>query len=83
MFNLEIFDLKLETELIGRNFIYCDEIESTNTELLSGKQQYKKTGTVFLAEKQLAGKGRKDRTWLSAKGLNLTFSILLTKEYIC
>jgi BirA family biotin operon repressor/biotin-[acetyl-CoA-carboxylase] ligase len=82
MFNLEIFDIKLETELIGRNFIYCDEIESTNTELLAGKQQYKKNGTVFLAEKQIAGKGRKGRTWLSAKGLNLTFSILLTKETI-
>ena len=82
MFDLEIFDIKLETELIGRNFIYCDEIESTNTELFSGKQQYKKTGTVFLAEKQIAGKGRKGRTWLSAKGLNLTFSILLTKETI-
>ena len=82
MFNLEIFDIKLETELIGRNFIYCDEIESTNTELLAGKQQFKKNGTVFLAEKQIAGKGRKGRTWLSAKGLNLTFSILLTKETI-
>ena len=82
MFNLEIFDIKLETELIGRNFIYCDEIESTNTELRSGKQQYKKNGTVILAEKQLSGKGRKDRTWLSAKGLNLTFSILLTKEIL-
>lgn len=82
MFNLEIFDIKLETEIIGRNFIYCDEIESTNTELLTGKQQYKNTGTVLLAEKQLAGKGRKDRTWLSAKGLNLTFSILLTKETV-
>ena len=82
MFNLEIFDIKLETDILGRNFIYCDEIESTNAELLSGKQQYKKTGTVFLAEKQIAGKGRIDRTWLSAKGLNLTFSILLTKETV-
>ena len=61
MFELEYFDIKLETEFIGRNFIYCDEIESTNSELLADKQQYKKTGTVLLAEKQLAGKGRKNR----------------------
>jgi BirA family biotin operon repressor/biotin-[acetyl-CoA-carboxylase] ligase len=82
MFELEYFDIKLETDFIGRNFIYCDEIESTNTELLAGKQQYKKTGTVLLAEKQLAGKGRKDRTWQSARGLNLTFSILLMKDVL-
>jgi BirA family transcriptional regulator, biotin operon repressor / biotin---[acetyl-CoA-carboxylase] ligase len=82
MFNLDKFDIKLETDFIGRNFIYSDEIGSTNSELLAGKQQYKKTGTVYLAEKQLEGKGRKNRVWNSAKGLNLTFSILLTKETI-
>lgn len=82
MFNLEIFDIKLETEFIGRNFIYTDEIESTNTELLSNKQHYKKSGTVILAEKQSSGKGRKGRAWHSARGLNLTFSILLGKDKV-
>ena len=80
MFNLELFDIKLETEVIGRNFVYCDEIESTNSELITGKKLYKKNGTVILAEKQHSGKGRKERIWHSAKGLNLTFSILLTSE---
>jgi len=82
MFNLEIFDIKLETEYLGRNFIYTDEIESTNTELLSNRQLNKKSGTVLLAEKQLSGKGRKDRIWHSAKGLNLTFSILLSNDIV-
>jgi len=82
MFNLEIFDLKLETEIIGRNFIYCDEVISTNAEILQNKPLYKKAGTVLLAEKQLKGKGRKERTWQSAKGQNLTFSILLTGEMV-
>ena len=63
-FNLEYFDIKLDTDSIGRNFVYTSEIDSTNT--------------LLLAEFQTEGKGRKQRHWISQPKMNLTFSILIT-----
>ncbi len=80
MFNIESFDIKLNTEYLGRNFIYADEVESTNSLLLDKKNNYNINGTVILAEKQTKGRGRKDRVWYSSPDSNLTFSILLKKD---
>ena len=80
MLNIEAFDIKLNTEYIGRTFVYAEELSSTNTFLMDKKNGYNNNGTVVLAEKQTSGKGRKDRVWYSAPETNLTFSILLTKD---
>lgn len=80
MLNIEDFDIKLNTEYIGRTFVYAEELSSTNTFLMDKKNGYNNNGTVVLAEKQTSGKGRKDRIWYSAPETNLTFSILLTKD---
>lgn len=80
MLNIEDFDIKLNTEYIGRTFVYAEELSSTNTFLMDKKNGYNNNGTVVLAEKQTSGKGRKDRVWYSSPETNLTFSILLTKD---
>ena len=78
MLDIEKFDIKLDTEIIGRHFISAEEVSSTNSELLNNKKIYDSHGTVFFAENQRQGKGRKNRVWYSTRNLNLTFSILVT-----
>ncbi len=54
----------------------ADRCESTSTLLLDRAQQGAPSGSVVACERQTAGRGRRGRSWLSAPGDSLTFSLL-------
>lgn len=53
-----------------------DECDSTNSELMRRAELGAPAGTVIVADRQLAGRGRRGRSWLSAPEASLTFSLL-------
>jgi BirA family biotin operon repressor/biotin-[acetyl-CoA-carboxylase] ligase len=52
------------------------ECDSTNAVLLARAEAGAPGGTVVVAERQTAGRGRQGRRWISAPGDSLTFSLL-------
>lgn len=53
-----------------------DEVDSTSTRLLAMAAAGATSGTCLAAEWQSAGRGRRGRSWVSALGGSLTFSLL-------
>jgi BirA family biotin operon repressor/biotin-[acetyl-CoA-carboxylase] ligase len=53
------------------------EVSSTNAELAREAREGAASGSVLVAERQSAGRGRLDRTWTSPARSGLTFSVLL------
>ncbi|PKO94132.1 MAG: biotin--[acetyl-CoA-carboxylase] ligase [Betaproteobacteria bacterium HGW-Betaproteobacteria-10] len=52
------------------------ECDSTNSELMRRAERGAPSGTVIVADRQTAGRGRRGRSWLSAPESSLTFSLL-------
>ena len=61
------------------NIKWFDELNSTNTYLrdLLLRDLTVKDRVVIAAKNQTSGKGRKQRSWISGQGKNLTFSVLI------
>ena len=53
-----------------------DSVDSTNTAVMTAALGGAADGTLFCAEHQTAGRGRRGRQWYSALGSSLTFSVL-------
>jgi BirA family biotin operon repressor/biotin-[acetyl-CoA-carboxylase] ligase len=64
----------------GDPFTYQAQTGSTNDEALAAARRGARTGSVFLADHQTAGRGRRGRTWLGSPGESLLFSLLIRPE---
>ncbi|MFQ5571689.1 MAG: biotin--[acetyl-CoA-carboxylase] ligase, partial [Rhodothermales bacterium] len=67
----------LKTRHFGRSMRSYQAVDSTNTAALQWASDGAPEGSVILANVQTAGRGRQGRSWHSAAGQNLTFSVIL------
>lgn len=82
IFDLPAFIGKLQTERFGKHVKYYDEVDSTQTVALSLVAEGAPEGTLVLAERQTAGRGRMGRQWHSPKGKGLWMSMILRPKHI-
>ncbi|MFA5515842.1 MAG: biotin--[acetyl-CoA-carboxylase] ligase [Desulfuromonadales bacterium] len=65
------------TRIMGREVVFFEETDSTNLRAQALGDSGAVEGTVVVADRQSAGKGRLGRHWFSPPGVNLYTSILL------
>lgn len=76
--------LSFKKMLIGSHIVRLDTVQSTNdfaARLLDNNRSVPE-GTVVITQEQTAGKGTDGRKWLSEKGRNLTFSVILYPVFL-
>jgi len=62
---------------LGLPLVIEEETGSTNDDAKQGAREGAAHGAVWLAESQRSGRGRQGRVWVSPRGENLLFSVLL------
>ncbi|MDA3798495.1 MAG: biotin--[acetyl-CoA-carboxylase] ligase [Kiritimatiellae bacterium] len=76
----EIRPLIEENSIVGSKFFFADEIDSTNKKASALAEDGTPDGTVVLAEKQTAGKGRLGRKWESPENTGIYCSVVLRPQ---
>ncbi|MGE1176161.1 bifunctional biotin--[acetyl-CoA-carboxylase] ligase/biotin operon repressor BirA [Pseudomonas sp. BW7P1] len=75
---LTLLDLpRIEANLVGWPISLFDSIDSTNAEALRAIDRGQAAPFLVLAERQIAGRGRRGRKWVSPFAENLYYSLVL------
>lgn len=80
MLSKEILENRIQTLWAGREIVYYAETDSTNARAsqMSEKMPH---GTLFAAERQTLGRGRRGRGWESSDGKDIFLSLLLKPDF--
>ena len=78
----EHIEENLKTKWIGKKIFFYDSIDSTNARAKEEAKQGVPGGTLFVAEGQTAGRGRRGRDWESPAGKNIYFTLLLKPDCV-
>jgi len=70
----------LKTKFIGKRVYYFEEIDSTQNFAQQIALDEKEDGTIIIAERQTAGRGRLERKWTSPKG-GIWFSVIIHPKF--
>lgn len=76
----EELESQMKTKWAGKKVVYFDEVDSTNTRAKELGGQDAPHGTLVVADKQNAGKGRRGRQWTSPSGESIYMTILLRPD---
>lgn len=68
------------TEWVGCEIYYFDNIDSTNTKAKELAEEGHSSGTLVVADRQTAGKGRRGRSWESPPGIGIFMTLMLKPE---
>lgn len=68
---------RMETKWTGKPLYFYDQIDSTNAKAKSEAEAGAPHGSLYVADMQTAGRGRRGRAWDSPAGTNLYFTLLL------
>ena len=80
MFSKERYQKYLRTTILGREFNYHPQTNSTNEDAWRYTQNSSGHGSLVFTDKQTGGKGRRDNQWVSTPDKSLTFSFILHSE---
>lgn len=72
----------LATKWAGNRLLFYDVTDSTNLQAREEAEDGAPHGTMIVADRQTAGRGRRGRSWESPAGVNVYFSLVMRPDVV-